>query len=326
VRMRTPPAQLNEYILHALANNPDETLADLQGNADRSRQQLSTALEVLLKAQTALDARREIDDERLTILDRFYAKLPGWENDPVSQKLLVEVADMSEAAIVAERDLWFKCEKLEIMYTALSDHRKGLEFISDAHARLKNVVRELEVARVANSVDALRHGSAAAAAAAEAHNRLKAAKIGANQAFAKAKLASLCCKEIPRIDLISVKSSELLVNVDVGFNSPAVELVARKTISEALVSARATLSDCDQAVAWVIDRTARIESDISDCEADVELLEQDVIEERMGLLRQHHDEIQNYVPPKSTAPAVWIDPQGSNDPKGLPDSVSTRSL
>jgi hypothetical protein len=323
--MRTKAPQLNEHLLHALTVSPEATLADLQLQADRSRQHLSAALEALLKAQTALDARREIDEERLVILDRFYAKLPCWESDPVSRKLIVEVADMSEAAIVAERDLWFRCEKLELMLTALSDHRKGLEFISDAHALLKNVVRELEMARLANAVDVLRHGSSAAAAAAEAHNRLKAAKIGANQAFNKAKLAALCCADMPRVELITVKSSELLANVDVGFNSLAVEIVARKTIVDALASARATLADCDVAVAWVVARISHIETDVTVCEAEVEVLEQDVIEERMGLLRQHHDEVRNYLPIDSPTSKVRIDRRPAC-PKGLQASASARSL
>jgi hypothetical protein len=240
-----------------------------------------------------LDARRALDARLLRILDRFYARLPGWEDDPVALAMAGHILDMSESAVAAERDLWDACALRDRIAAARTDYRTGAAHIDSAAALLRTVISELLAARTANVIDIFRHGHAGAvSAAADAHERLRSAKVAAAQAAAKAKLAGVCAAGLAGAGgaRAAALAARLLPNTAVhasALGSAGLDVLTRRTIVRALADAKAALVAAEGAAVWVAARDEGIAKDLVACRQQVAFLERDVLLERMALLRMH---------------------------------------
>lgn len=287
-------ACLDYSTLVKLKDDPEQMLLELELKANDARRELSDRQSAAADAEAALKKRTSIDQRRLAVLDRFYARLHGYESDPVAKKMLVEVADMSDSAIEAERDLWYKYSELEVMRYAFEDHSNGLAYVSEALSLLTAVVQELYTAKTTNYAELLRKGRSERLAATEAKTRLRAAKIGTSQALTKASLAAACCPDIPRIKEIAVASSEKLSSADSSHDNIGFDSIMYKAVVDAFSATQTSLVDCHEAVAWCKSRVAQIESDVAHGNRDLQRLEQDVIEERMALLQQRHEKKPNF--------------------------------
>jgi hypothetical protein len=300
---RSTEAQLDEKasilgykLLYGLRINADVILDELRIEASRVRHLQAEKLEVLVSAESALNARRDIDARLLLLLDRFYSRLPGWEDNHVSRMLVDELVDMSESGIEIEHDMREQQVLVLHMQHALLDHSKCTEYLSACLLMLQSASKNLDDAKIANVIDVVGHGSNAYTAASVTQRKLASARFAANEAAAKAKLVSLCCPDMTLAPQIfdTTNRLESSIQADISFYSAGFDVITRRMIIEAQALSRSASLDVQCGLRWVAARIQMIKRDVEQANAEIEILLSDVVEERIALLHQHHVENKGY--------------------------------
>lgn len=276
---------LDAELLERLNINPLETVQELKIEERRLLEQQNHALEAQVEVQTKLDNRRGIHNRLMDILDQFYG---GTRDDMVSAYMDHETQEMTEAGLEAEKDLTREMRFRHKAYIAFNDHTRAQKALREGIKLLEEIIEQLGRAKIASKVDLIRGGEAAANAAVEAHDRMKIAKIRSREACRKAKIASYCCRDLPRISPVEVTFTHLLTVMDIRFDSVGIDMMTLRTISEALGSSRKSLEDCRLAKTFAENRVALITEDIMRLDDKVERCEEYVLQERLSILHQHH--------------------------------------
>jgi hypothetical protein len=296
VQLGKETSLLGYRVLHGLIINANETLAELSFEAGRVRRVLAEKLMTRIVAESALETRRVLNARLLTVLDRFYGRLPGWEDDPVSQALIGDLGSMSDSGVEVERDMWEQQSRLLNTQLVLLDHNKCSEYLSVCLLLLKNVDETLVRAEAANVIDILRHGPDAYTAASVVQSKLMSARSSVNEAVLKAKIASLCCPNMARAPHIldTTKRLQTIIQTDINFHMMGSDVITGRLIVDALALTSSASYNVQCGLQWVTGRVASIKCDQERADTEIEMLESDVLEERIVLLRQHHAENKHY--------------------------------
>lgn len=271
----------------------EELLMELEMEYHQLCDDADVAEQSLLSAKERFEDLESVEAELRSILDRFYGRLPGWEQDPVAVEMLSHVADMSESAIEAERDLWDRSQLLIKMRAARENYKAGERYVSESVTLLRSVLMDLhEVSILINEErKGSTEGNGEKVKSLKIFEKLESAGVTSRAASSKMKLAVVLVPALPNAKAIASRARSLVENMDgVGSNLAELVLPKEESISTALTRAKSTVADAAAVDRWISKAIWSITQDGKECKSHVKMLEREVVEERMALLRLNYEE------------------------------------
>lgn len=277
--------------LKRLKVNPKEVITEYIAELNRVENEAEEDVIKLNSAQKLLNDRRVIHCKVMDVLDHFYGSLPGWQEDPISQRMFPETVDMTEAGLQAERDLVEARTLRQRVYAACDDHSHGLKALSHIATNLNRFIRHFEQlvsclgeyeSVVQSDPISKRSNVDITAALLDLEKLLEGCVTSAN-------IATACCVDAPRVSHLQSE----LKNLRDGFARESIAVMTqgriyRSDLDGTVQVAKTGLSDCRLAEAFVAERKKMIIADLPTFENQVERCEEYVMHERIGILDIHH--------------------------------------
>lgn len=283
---------LDQETLQRLKQSPEEVISEYEAVLRRILQAEDAENEKLQEARERLETRRSIHDKAMAILDQFYGSLPGWEDDPISVRMLPDTADMTEAGIEAERDLADMRLTRERVFAAHEDHGRTLKSLSAISTSMSVFVERLD-ALVSSLDDSDETSRSRVRAVNMNRDALSEILTYLEKLMCKCvhngKMAVECCVEAPRVGQIERDVGKLYE----GFKHECEAVwrqggVCKSDFSPTLQVAKSTLCDCKLAEKFVVERQKMISEDLEMFDTKVERYEEYVMQERAAILDNFH--------------------------------------
>lgn len=288
--MDGPSSQPTTGIKDAQADitGQEELLAELHLEFQQLGDDAETAFQRLRIAKDRLHDLEKIESQLKPILDRFYGRRQGWETDPVACRMVAHIADMSESAVEAERDLWDRTELLKKMRAACEDYKAGERYVAESVTLLRSMCRDLEAVAILvaekQQASGDKHGERGHTL--DIFERLESASVTSRAASSKLKLAVCLVPAMPDGKSIALRARSLLGDMDgVGSNLSDFVQPRESLVSAVVEMAEKIVADATAVEQWIGKAIWSISRDGNECKGHVKLLEREVMEERLALLR-----------------------------------------
>ncbi|PXF48338.1 hypothetical protein BWQ96_01798 [Gracilariopsis chorda] len=297
---RTPI--LDAETIKMLKTNPMPIINEFQQELQAIEQEELLNRAKLQEADAQLNERRETHEEIIEILDQFYGALPGWEQDPISQKMILETVELTEAGVDAERDLIEAREVCLRAKAALSDHERAQRALQAIRVDLTSFIQILRdlIASADVIVETRRRTSTDSSRRRYSVDVQTEAGEGVldtlcqlerllDRCVGQARMAVECCSEAPRVESLR----DDLEQIATGFGLEAKAVKKNNTIyyddlEPTLQVSVTALGDCKLAEAFVSERKDMIAEDVKPLRDQVERCEEYVILERLAILDLRH--------------------------------------
>lgn len=277
----TSSSTFGQETMKRLRVNPSEVLSGFEEELSKLGETEKDDVDKLRDAQKQLRERRAIHNRAMEILDIFYGTPPGWQENPISKRMIHDTAEMTEAGLEAERDLAEARGIRERARAAREDHGRTLD-------ALHTIGTELRLFE--DALDALLSGEHRdTASRMHLTKRLEDMRKHLDKCVQSARLAVECCAHAPRLQ----RMRRELVSLCKGFEQEANAVTKRLTFYQNDLAAtmqvtRGALSDCSMSETFVEERQNMIKEDIKRFDEAVERCEEYVMLERVGILDMHH--------------------------------------
>ncbi|CAN8064875.1 unnamed protein product, partial [Agarophyton chilense] len=256
----------------------------------------------LEEVESQLCERRRIHQEAMQILDQFYGALPGWENDPISQKMILETVELTEAGVDAEHDLTESRDLLLRAQAALADHQRTHRALQAIRADLTSFVQILSDLIASADVIVETRGRANLPSRQRRYSVDVQTEAGEgvldtlshlerllDRCIGQSRLAVECCREAPRVDNLQ----DDLEHISAAFALEAEAVKKNGTIyhddlEPTLQVSVTVLGDCKLAEGFVAERQTLITEDLEPLRNQVERCEEYVMMERLAILDLRH--------------------------------------
>ena len=281
----------DQNTMKRLKMTPKEVIAEISAELKRLEDEERIEMAKLTESKKLLSERRGIHEKAMAILDQFYGSLPGWEDDPIAQRLFPETAEMTEAGLEAERDLVDARDTRERARAAYADHGRALNGLLAICTELNLFIEHLE--QLLFYIDQCESSRRAARSppqvSRDVGGTLRKLEAHLDKCVHNARLGVECCSDAPRLTQLQND----LENLSKGFAHEANAVITEGTIYHSdlgptLQVAKAALCDCKLAETFVSERQRLISEDVESFENQVERCEEYVMLERIGILDMHH--------------------------------------
>ena len=286
------PVVLDEDTIERLKLNPEQGMEELQNKLHSLIEAEHVDAVKLKEAQNKLAEKRDIHDRIMEILDLFYGNTPGWEENPISQAMFTEIADMTEAGLEAEHDLVDFRLLLNRARAAFEDYVLGANAMLVVTHELTFFVQKLGALMV--SVDEsepifLMDGTIESKNE-ELHRTILRDMDGhITKTYSKSRVAAESCVGAPRVARVKADLQKLKSIFDAEVSAVEdSESVCQCDLQTMMQMSRNALSESRTAEMFVIERRNLMGEDLVKIESQVDRCEEYVIMERLGILDLHH--------------------------------------
>ncbi|KAI0561609.1 mucin-6 [Gracilaria domingensis] len=293
---------LDPETIKKLKTDPVPIINDFQMELQGIEQEELLDRAKLDEVEAQLEERRRIHEEAMDILDQFYGALPGWENDPISQKMILETVELTEAGVDAERDLTESRDVFLRAEAALADHQRAHRALQAIRSDLTSFVQILSDLIASADVIVETRGRANTPTRPRRYSVDVQTEAGEgvldtlshlerllDRCIGQSRLAVECCCEAPRVQNLQ----DDLEQISAGFALEAEAVKKNGTIyhddlEPTLQVSVTALGDCKLAEGFVSERQVMITEDLEPLRNQLERSEEYVMLERLAILDLRH--------------------------------------
>lgn len=279
---------LDEEFWNCFRVNVDEALKIIEMDVKQAQEEFEYASELFGEAETLLQDRRAIDFRLIDIMDRFYGKEPGFEEDQVALKMVEECDELSSEGREAEEGRYKLLKLHQQISTALRDQENALEHAHSALLLYKEIVEHLKESRTYNRIDVFTEGNLSRQASLKVKELWVESDKKATVANRKAKIAHYFSPEAPIIRTADIGQSNLIGTLDIVFDSIPVDVMVKKTVSQTYERALESFKDSEKTVRWLVEYSSKVRCHLDECKANIERWDRLLLKERADIFHRNH--------------------------------------